>query len=522
MKRMKLYNTLSHKKNEVVPIEEGVIKMYNCGPTVYWRVHTGNLRTYVTWDVMSRAIRYLGYDLERVMNFTDVGHMSTDEDFGEDKVEKKALEENKDPIDIANYYIEAILRDFVKMNILHPDGSEIMEDSINESLKMSPRREGERYVDVYGGDEKRTYGWVRAVDHVPEMVEIVKRIVDGGFTYETDQAVYFDVMKYPEYTKLSGQSLSEKKEAVRDEVEVDSDKKHPADFVLWMKRAGKYRSHIMYWESPWGDGFPGWHIECSAMASKYLGERFDIHTGGVDHIGVHHSNERAQNYGAFGQDGANFWVHAGMLVDKSGLKASKSKKNVLFLDELEEKGFSPMDLRYYFLTVNFRKPMAFSLAGLKSAKVSLKALCTEVQRIHSKKSKIQNLESREKSKIQNLESKMVGWAVEEFGEALRDNLNTAKALAVVSKLLKSDEKPEDILRTVLEFDEKVLGLGIRDGGMEEWRNGGMKKGRVRGEVKELLEEREKARGEKDFERADEIRDELRTMGWEARDRKLGN
>ena len=236
---MKLYSTLDRKVVEIVPIKEGHISMYNCGPTVYYPMHIGNIRAYVSWDILHRSLLYLGFKVTRVMNFTDVGHMTADEDFGEDKMELDAKESGKQPIDIANEYIKTILNDFSVLNLLSPSGEVV---DVNWNL-----------------NDLKSHGWLRATDYVSEMIEDIKAIIDNGFAYETDQAVYFDITKIPDYTIFTGQSLDDKLIASRDEVKEDPDKKHPADFVLWMKRVGKYKNHIMNWSSPWGEGFPGWH-----------------------------------------------------------------------------------------------------------------------------------------------------------------------------------------------------------------------------------------------------------------------
>ncbi len=485
---LKLHNTLSKKKEEIKPIHQDEVRMYNCGPTVYWDVHSGNLRIYVAWDVLARYIRWKGLGLRRIMNFTDVGHMTTDDNFGEDKIEKQAKEEKKDPLEIANKYIVKVLKDFDRMNIQHPNGEEIDENiTVSEVEKKSKA-------------DWAKLGWTRATDYIQEMIEINKLIEDHGFTYETDQALYFDVTKYEDYTRLSGQSLDEKGKAVREEVEVDSNKKHAADFVLWMKRKGKYENHIMHWNSPWGDGFPGWHIECSAMASKYLGKRVDIHTGGVDHIGVHHTNERAQNYGAFGQDGSNLWVHGEMVVDKEGKKASKSKKNVYFLHEIKGKGYSAMDLRYYFLTINYSKPIAFSFEGLEGAK-------------NSRINLIKKLYSLSKITTDNIKKgKVLDSFTKEFENFMDDNLNTSAVFAVINELLDSSHREVDILATVYDVDQ-VLGLRLENTVSEYGEFLKEKKNNIdEALVERLIKERKSAREEKNFIHADEIRGKLCDMG----------
>ena len=256
---MKLYNTIDKKVVPIKPLKKGKISIYNCGPTVYFRMHIGNIRAYVNWDILYRFLKYKGYEVERIMNMTDVGHMTSDENFGEDKVETQAQKEGKDPLDIANYYIRTVLDDFSKLNILSPKGKEVDPNMSLERLEEE--------------------GWTRATEYIDQMIDLIKKMEENGYTYETTQALYFDVTMIDNYNIFTNQSLEEKQEGVREEVGVDPEKKHPADFVLWMKRVGKYKDHIMHWNSPWGDGFPGWHIECSAMSTSVLGEYFDIHTG---------------------------------------------------------------------------------------------------------------------------------------------------------------------------------------------------------------------------------------------------
>jgi cysteinyl-tRNA synthetase len=487
--KLKLYNTLTKQIEEIKPVNENVIKMYNCGPTVYWRAHIGNIRAYSGWDVLHRFLLYTGVDVKRLVNFTDVGHMTGDEDFGSDKIENTAREENKTPLDIANYYIGTILSDFKKMNFLNPGGMEI--DTNIDIAKMSKK-------------DWEVLGWARATDYIQEMIDIVKKIEANGYTYETDQAVYFDTDKYPEYTSMSGQKLSEKLEGVREDVNVDPLKKNPADFVLWMKAVKHYANHMMKWESPWGVGFPGWHIECTAMGTKILGDEFDIHTGGTDHIPVHHTNERAQNWGAFQKEVVRYWVHNEMLTAKEGDKLSKSKKNAHSFQELLDMGYDGMDIRYYFLTVNYRMQMPFSLEGLDGARNSRQNLVKRIATLV----KQNNLQTQ-------LYSNSVEHILEEyrdkFVEALSDNLNTSGALAIVSELLKSGEVAESILESIFDFDN-VLGLKLRDFVKQEL----SKESAVEdapSEIQELLNMRNEAKKSKDYQTADKLRDEIKAKGF---------
>jgi cysteinyl-tRNA synthetase len=324
------------------------------------------------------------------------------------------------------------------------------------------------------------------------MIEIIKRMEERGYTYETDQAIYFDVTKVPDYTIFTGQKLEEKNVGVREEVGVDPDKRNPADFVLWMKKVGKYEDHLMNWPSPWGDGFPGWHIECSAMGTAILGENFDIHTGGIDHIPVHHANERAQNIGAFGHPVVKYWVHNEWLVNKDNEKLSKSK-GADTLPEVLELGYDPMDVRYLFISVGYRVKMNFSLEALDGARSSRLALEKKVLELGEKKG--------------NLLPKYV----EAFKKELENNLNISGVLALVNEMLKADEKDEDKLATILDFD-RVLGLGLDDIKKDEgYSEGGS------ATLDRLLKERLEARENKDYVKADTIRDEIAELGYKVID-----
>jgi cysteinyl-tRNA synthetase len=476
---MKLYNTLDKKVVEIKPLEKGKVKIYNCGPTVYFRMHIGNIRAYVNWDILHRAFKYTGYDVERIMNLTDVGHMSKDEDFGEDKVEKQALKEGKDPLNIANYYIKTVLEDFSKLNILSPKGN-----TVDPNMSL---------------DRLEEEGWTRATEYVDEMIEMVKKIEENGYTYETTQAIYFDVSKLEDYNIFTNQSLEEKMEGVREEVGVDPEKKHPADFVLWMKRVGKYKDHIMHWDSPWGDGFPGWHIECSAMSTSVLGEYFDIHTGGIDHIPLHHPNERAQNIGAFGHPSVKYWIHNDFLTGVEDDKLSKSAGTGVSLPDALSLGFDPMDVRYLFASVNYRVQLKYTKEALESARNSRLSLISKLRAIYRE--------------TENTAGEILEDYKEEFVKELENNLNISGALAVISDLLKSDEKAKDILTTVYDFD-KVLGLNLK----QEVEQKDMD---IPKDVLKLANERVEARKAKNFELADRKREQIEEKGYRMIDTKDG-
>jgi cysteinyl-tRNA synthetase len=397
--------------------------------------------------------------------------MSSDEDFGEDKVEKTASKEGLDPLEISDRYIRTVLEDFSQLNILTPNGE-----------KIDPT------WDVHKLDEK---GFTRATEYVDEMIKIIQKMEENGYTYETEQAIYFDVRKVPNYTIFTGQDLSEKEVGAREEVGIDPDKKHPADFVLWMKRVGKYENHIMHWNSPWGDGFPGWHIECSAMGTAKLGDEFDIHTGGIDHLAIHHPNERAQNIGAFGHPVVKYWVHNEWLVNADGGKLSKSTGGIT-LPELVEQGYDPMDLRYWVLSSGYRVQMKVSDEALDGARNA---------RLHI---------MRKISELGDTEGKILTQYKERFSKALENNLNTSEGLAILNELLKSNEKKANILSTVKDFDQ-VLGLNLLEKTDDK----------VGEDIEQLLDKRNIAREEKNFEESDRLRDEISRMGYDVLDTPEG-
>ncbi|KKP43244.1 cysteine--tRNA ligase [candidate division WS6 bacterium RIFOXYD1_FULL_33_8] len=475
---MKLYSTLDRKIVDIVPIKQGELSIYSCGPTVYFRMHLGNLRAYVNWDILHRALLYLGYDVKRVMNITDVGHMSSTDDFGsdfgEDKMDKQAIQEGIQPIDIANKYTDTVLDDFRSLNILAPNGSEIPKDLTHENIQE--------------------YGWSRATEYIQQIIDIVKKIEANGYTYETKQAVYFDVTKIPEYTIFTGQQLSEKEIGVREEVEVDDEKKNPADFVLWMKRVGKYKDHIMNWPSPWGDGFPGWHIECTAMGTSILGEHFDIHTGGIDHIPVHHTNERAQNIGTFGHPVVKYWIHNEWLLNKDEDKLSKSKGGAYTLPEIILLGFDPLDVRYFFVSINYKTKVKFSLEALEGAKNSRLSLLRRVQELGKKQGTV------------------IPEYVERFKHELENNLNMSGVLALINELLKSNNPKENILSTIYDFD-KVLRLNLNSEIVKEEN--------VDSEIEGILKQREEARLNKNFLESDRLRDLILSKGYKVLDTPNG-
>lgn len=457
---MKVYNTLTRRKEDFVPLNEKVVTMYSCGPTVYSYAHVGNLRTYVFMDLIRRVLKYDGYKIKGVMNVTDVGHLLADGDDGEDKMQKAAREQQKTPWEIAAFYSDVFFKDIASLNINKP---EII---------------------------------AKATDHIPEMIEFVQVLLDKGYAYEISDGIYFDISKFPSYGKLSGQSIEEKEAGAR--VEENSEKRHPADFALW-KKADK--NHIMQWESPWGMGFPGWHIECSAMSRKYLGEVFDLHTGGIDAVPVHHENEIAQNEARAGKQTVNYWMHGEfMLVD--GGKMSKSLGNVYTLAQLAEMGYAPLDFRFFCLNAHYRKKLNFTFEGLTAAKTSRERLNAAVYQhnVGSEKADPEKLAEYKK----------------QFVDAINDDLNIPLALGVLFNLVK-EPRSKDVYDLILDFD-RVFGLSLDKVTEPKVENNNAD---VPAEVMELVEKRQAAKKAKDFALADEIRGKISDLGYEVKDTRDG-
>lgn len=438
-----------------MPLEKGKVGMYTCGPTVYDYTHIGHLRKYINDDILKKVLRANGYDVHHVMNITDVGHLTSDSDTGEDKMEKGALESGRTVWEVAKFFEDYFFKSVGTVNI-------------------------ER-ADVV----------CRATEHIGKQIKLIEQLEKNGLVYVTSHAVYFDVTKFPKYGELSRQKLEDKEVGSRSDVFVDKSKKHPADFALWFFTVGHFKDHTMRWSSPWGEGFPGWHIECSAMSMEYLGESFDVHTGGIDHIPVHHENEIAQSEGATGKQFVKYWVHHDFVnIDRE--KMSKSKKNFLKIEEIEGKGYDPMALRYLYLTAHYRSEMAFSFESLDGAQAALNKLRED---------------AREWDEAGNIDKSM-----DRFMDAVNDDLNIPKALAVLWAIVKSDIESSAKSATVLEMD-KILGLELSKviGHKIE----------IPKEVQKLVDLREKARMEKDFKRSDELRNEIKKLGFEVLDSAEG-
>jgi len=450
---LKIYNTYSREKEEF-KIDGDIVKIYTCGPTVYNYAHIGNLRAYIFMDTLRKVLKYNGYKLLHVMNITDVGHMTSDADEGEDKMLKASREKHMKPEDIANMYTEAFLKDIGKLNIEKPE-----------------------YI-------------AKATDHIKEMEEYVKDIVENDYGYETSKGIYFDTDKLTTYGELSRANLKDQKSGAR--IEIDDEKKSPLDFALWIKAP---QEHIMKWNSKWGMCYPGWHIECSAMSKKYLGETFDIHTGGVDHIQIHHENEIAQSRGATGKNPAKYWMHSEFLLIDGG-KMSKSLGNVYTIDDIEEKGYSPIAYRYLAYTSHYRNKLNFTWDAIESANNSL---------INMKKLYQEHLNGNEK--VDDIDKYR-----EKFIDAINDDLNIPMAMAVVWEVLKSN-KSESYAKLLLEFDE-VLSLNIDK--IDE-----IQEVEISIEVSDIIEERKMSRENKNFILSDTLRDKLFDLGYKVLDTKEG-
>ncbi|MBI5358834.1 cysteine--tRNA ligase [Candidatus Amesbacteria bacterium] len=458
---MKLYNFLSKQIEDFEPIKKGKVGIYSCGPTVYWNQHIGHMYAYVQWDALVRALRYQGQDVKWVMNVTDVGHLVSDEDEGEDKMEKGAKREGITVEQIAKKYTNQFLESMDKLNIRRPD-------------VICP-----------------------ATEHISEMIELIKKIEENGFAYKTKTGLVFDTGKFPGYAEFAGLNLDDQEAGAR--VEVDPEKKKPWDFLLWVTNQP---NHIMQWDSPWGRGFPGWHIECTAMSVKYLGERFDIHTGGREHIPVHHTNEIAQAYGAFRHQTANFWLHNDWLMFE-GEKISKSLGNNILVTDLIEKGFSPLALRYLILTSHYRKGMNFTWSSIAGAQTAYDKLKEFVKSRRAGEQESRSTLSKEKlKKIDLFRNK--------FLNSVDDDMNFAMGLAVVWEMVKSNIPDMDKLDLLLDWDQ-ILGLDLANVTEVE----------IPEQIKKLALIRENLRREGKFVEADEIRMTLEQKGYLVKDTANG-
>ena len=458
---LKLYNTLTKQKEEFKPLEGNEVRIYTCGPTVYSFAHIGNFRAYVFMDTLRRVLKENGYTLKHVMNITDVGHLESDADEGEDKMEKAARKENKDPYEIAAYYTDIFFRDMGRLHIERP---EII---------------------------------AKATDHISDMLEFVKTLVKNGYAYETSKAIYFDISKLDKYPVLSNRNLDDQIAGAR--VDVDPEKRNPYDFAVWIKAP---ENHIMKWESPWGLSYPGWHLECSAMGRKYLGDEFDIHTGGVDHIPTHHENEIAQSKGCTGHVPAKRWMHVEFLQVDGG-KMSKSLGNTYTLDQLQEKGIEPLAYKMFCYTAHYRTKLNFTFEGALSTQKALNRL-REGYLTH-----LQNDEKIDEEEIKEYKQR--------FLDAVNDDLNMPLAMGIVWEVVRNNKKSKQFAELLLEFD-RILGLDLENSKkyLEE-----QEKVELPKEILELVEQRKIARENKDWAESDRIRDLLKEKGYTVKDTKEG-
>ncbi len=458
-----LYNTMTRNKEEFIPANKNKVGMYTCGPTVYNYAHIGNLRTYIFEDALKKSLEYVGYKVKHVMNVTDVGHLQSDGDEGEDKMALGASREHKTVWEIAKFYEDAFFEDCKKLNV------------------------------------KRPTVVCRATEHIEDMIKFVQKLEDRGYTYESNGNVYFEIDKFEDYTKLANLSIDELEAGSR--IEIDPNKKNPLDFVLWFTNS-KFSNQIMQWDSPWGRGFPGWHLECSTMSIKYLGENIDIHCGGIDHIPVHHTNEIAQSEAALGHKWVNYWVHGEFLVLDGG-KMSKSSGDFLTVSKLEEEGFSPLDYRYFCLQSKYRKQLVFSFESLKDAQNGYKALKKKIGTI------LTNIDE-----TYNMNKELISTYQEKFKAQISDDLNIANAFTVLNEVIKDGELNNKEKAFLIEDFDKVFSLNLMT----------IEKEAIEVDEKlinHLIEERNIARKEKNYKRSDEIRAQLLDMNIEVLDSKEG-
>ena len=457
---MKLYNTLTRSVEEFIPYHKDLVTMYTCGPTVYHYAHIGNLRTYIAEDILEKSLNYLGYNVKRVMNITDVGHLSSDADTGVDKMVAGAKREHKTVLEIAKYYTDCFKSDCEKLNIKWPD-------TVVPATSL---------IDFY--------------------IEFIQTLMEKGYAYLANGNIYFDTSKLDDYYKLTNHNAYELISGARDDVEEDINKRNKTDFVLWFTKS-KFEDQELKWDSPWGMGYPGWHIECSCISLKYLGKELDIHCGGVDNIFPHHTNEIAQTESYIGKKWCNYWVHVEHLNDASG-KMSKSKGEFLTVDLLESKGYNPLAYRLFCLGSHYKNQLVFSYESLDSTQNAYNKLLNKVKSIKKDDSKVDEKEFNEYN--------------DKFKDALSDNLNTSNALTVLYDVLKSNLNNNTKLSLIKSFD-KVLSLDL------------LKEDIVDNElvsyINEMIEKRKEAKSNKDFALADKIRDELLSKGIVLKDTREG-
>ncbi len=461
-KYMKIYNTLKKGVEEFIPRDGKLVRMYTCGPTVYHYAHIGNLRTYISEDILEKALNYLGYKVDRVMNITDVGHLVGDGDSGEDKMAVAAKREHKSSMEIAHYYTECFKKDCQRLNIKWPD-------------TVSP-----------------------ATDNIEEYIKIISKLLEDGYAYISEGNVYFDTEKFPNYYELSGRSQEDLIVAVREDIKEDTAKRNPFDFGLWFTNS-KFNNQELQWDSPWGRGYPGWHIECSGISIKYLGEYLDIHCGAEDAIFPHHTNEIAQSEAYLGHKWCNYWVHFGFLNDKNG-KMSKSKGEFLTVDLLEKKGYDPLAYRYLCLNSYYHNALTFSYEILDGAS-------REYQKLKKKVLSLDKDGDVEKNSVEQYQKR--------FREALENDLNTSMAITILYDALKDQDLNGATKRKIVEDFEQVLSLDLLK---EENTSIDLE---LKNYIEERIEKRNQFKKEKNFEQADLIRDELKEKGILIKDTRDG-
>ena len=454
------YNTLTRQKDKFIPIDKNEVRIYSCGPTVYKDATIGNMRTNIFQDVLRRVLKYNGYKIKHVMNITDVGHLVSDGDEGEDKMIKSAKEEHKTPLEIAEHYTKLFFQDLKDLNIETP---EII---------------------------------CKATDHIPEMLEYVKKLMENGYAYETSTAIYFDISKLDKYPILSNLNIEEQKAGAR--VDVDPEKRNPYDFALWIKAP---ENHLMKWDSPWGPSYPGWHIECSAMGQKYLGEQFDIHTGGIDLIPTHHENEIAQSKGACGKIPANYWLHGEYLLINGG-KMSKSLGNVYLIKDIKDRGYDPIVYKLLCYSCSYRIKLNFTWEGMEATSKSLERL-RNGYKIH--KEGKDKLDEQDRKRLEEIEHN--------FHEAINDDMNMPLAMSYVWEAVRYNKKSPEVADLLLKFDT-VLGLKIdKEPEQEEVE--------IPKDILDLMEQRKQARQEKNWAESDRLRNLIKEKGYEVKDTKDG-
>lgn len=466
---MLLYNSLSHKKEEFIPIEAGRVSMYTCGPTVYHYAHIGNLRSYIMEDVLEKYLRFSGLDVKRVMNITDVGHLTSDGDTGDDKMLKGAKREHKTVMEIAKFYTDAFFADCQKLNIKTPD-------------VVAP-----------------------ATSCIGDFIRVIQSLIEKGFAYEAGGNIYFDTSKLEKYYVFGDFKEEDLAVGVREGVEEDGNKRNKADFVLWFTKS-KFDDQELKWDSPWGIGYPGWHIECSCISMKNLGEYLDLHCGGIDNAFPHHTNEIAQSEAYLGHKWCNFWFHVHHLNTNSG-KMSKSKGEFLTVSLLEEKGYDPLVYRFFCLLSHYRKSLVFSWENLDNAVISYNKLVEKLAALVGKNS----------GEIDNTE---YGRLMKGFTDALDNDLNTSLAITAVYDVLKSNANADTKLALIAQFD-KVLGLGLIAAAEKSAASAKNDEADIPAEVLDLVEARKAARAEKNFALADELRGKIAALGYEVKETRQG-